>query len=128
MHRKHSIRKVTVLGFKAVHFTKVKAEKVEEPGYTGVKVRWLITKEDDAKNFAMRCFEIEPHGQSASHTHSWEHEVFILNGHCFVACGDEGKEAGPGYVVFIPPNVPHYFKNLGNETLRFLCLIPYKER
>jgi quercetin dioxygenase-like cupin family protein len=119
---------VPVLRFKAVHFTNVKAEKVEESGFKGVQVRWLITKEDDAKNFAMRCFEIEPGGQSASHIHGWEHEVFILNGRCLVACGDEEKEAGPGHAIFIPLNVSHYLKNIGNKTLRFLCLIPYKER
>jgi len=118
---------VTVLGFKVVHFSEVKAENVEEPGFTGVKVRWLITKDDDAENFAMRCFEIEPGGRSASHTHGWEHEVFILNGRCLVVCGDEERRAGPGCAIFIPPNVRHYFKNLGDETMRFLCLIPYKK-
>lgn len=118
---------VTSLGFKAVHFTKIRAQDVEEPGFEGVNVRWLITEDDDAKNFAMRCFEIEPGGQSARHSHSWEHEVFILDGQCLVFCGNEEKRIGPGYVVFIPPNVPHCFKNPGDKTLRFLCLIPYKK-
>lgn len=118
---------MTSLGFKAVHFTKIKAQEVEEPEFKGVKVRWLITEDDDAKNFAMRYFEIEPGGQSARHSHSWEHEVFILDGRCLVFCGNEEKTIGPGFVVFIPPNVPHYFKNLEDETLRFLCLIPYNK-
>jgi len=115
------------LGFKAIPFSSVKEEDVKEPGFKGVKVRWLITKEDGAENFAMRYFEMESGGQSAYHSHAWEHETFILDGDCLVKCGETEKRAGSGYVIFIPPNVPHSFKNVGNKTLRFLCLIPYKK-
>lgn len=120
-------QKVTPLRFKAVHFTEIKQEDVKEAGFKEVKVRWLITKDDGTENFAMRHFEIAPGGQSAHHTHDWEHETFILDGHGSVVCGEEKKRVGPGYVIFIPPNVPHHFENLGHEALRFLCLIPYKE-
>jgi quercetin dioxygenase-like cupin family protein len=118
---------VISLGFKAVHFTKIDREDVKEPGFKNIQVRWLITKDDGAENFAMRCFEIAPEGQSAHHTHNWEHEAFILDGHGLVVCGEEKARVGPGYVIFIPPNVPHHFENLGDEILRFLCLIPYKK-
>jgi len=114
------------LGFKAVHFTEIKQEDVKEPRFEDVKVRWLITKDDGAENFAMRHFEIAPGGQSAHHTHDWEHETFILDGHGSVVCGEEKERVGPDYVIFIPPNIPHHFENLGHEALRFLCLIPYK--
>jgi quercetin dioxygenase-like cupin family protein len=115
------------LGFKAVHLTKVKMEDVTVPGFDGVKVRWVITKDDGAENFAMRYFEIAPGGHSALHAHNWEHESFILEGKGVVVCGDQEKQVGPGYVVFIPPNVQHCFKNVGEKLLRFLCLIPYKK-
>ena len=115
------------MGFKAVLLTTIKEEIVKEDGFKGVKVRWLITKEDGAENFAMRYFEIEPGGHSAYHSHTWEHETFILEGHGLVVCGDEERRVGPGYVIFIPPNVPHHFESLGDEALRFLCLIPYEE-
>lgn len=115
------------MGFNAVHFNEIKAVKAEEPGYSGVKIRWLITKDDGAKNFAMRYFEINPEGHSPHHSHNWEHEVFILDGQSLVECGEEEKLVGPGYVIFIPPNVPHCFKNVGDKTLKFLCLIPYEK-
>ena len=119
-------QKVTSLGFKAVHFTEMKQKDVKEPGFEDVEVRWLITKDDGAENFAMRYFEIAPGGQSAHHAHDWEHEAFILDGNGLVVCGDEKRHVGSDYVIFIPPNVPHHFENPGDEALRFLCLIPYK--
>lgn len=115
------------MGFKAVHFTKIDSEGVKESGFKNVQVRRLITMDDGAENFAMRYFEIAPGGQSAHHTHDWEHETFILDGHGLVFCGDEKRRVGPGYVIFIPPDIPHHFENLGDEVLRFLCLIPYKK-
>jgi len=114
------------MSFKAVHFTQVELEKVEKEGFEGIKVRWLISEKDGAKNFAMRCFELSPGGHTSVHSHDWEHEVFILNGEGLVTCGNEEKKVSPGYVVFIPPNVLHSFKNIGKDTFRFLCLIPYK--
>ena len=115
------------MGFKAVHFTKMRQEDVTESGFEEVKVRWLITREDGAENFAMRCFDIAPGGQSAHHAHDWEHEAFILEGRGLVVCGDEKRRVGPGCVIFIPPDVPHHFENLGDAVLRFLCLIPYQK-
>ena len=115
------------MGFKAVHFTEIDREDVEKSGFEKVAVRWLITRKDGAENFAMRWFEMAPGGHSADHAHNWEHEVFILEGRGLVVCGAEKKRVGPGYVVFIPPNAPHHFENVGDETLRFLCLIPHKE-
>ncbi|MCD6242522.1 cupin domain-containing protein [Candidatus Bathyarchaeota archaeon] len=115
------------MGFKAVHYTEVKVEEVKEEGFKGVTVRWLVSKEDGAENFAMRCFEIKPGGKTAFHSHDWEHEVFVLNGTGKVRCNNTVKEIKPGYVVFIPANCPHNFENSGEEILRFLCLIPYKK-
>jgi len=39
----------------------------------------------------------------------------------------KGELESHGYVVFIPPNVKHCFRNLGEEKLSFICLIPHKK-
>ena len=112
------------MGFKCVHHSKVKLQSMEEPGAQGIKVRWLINKEDGAPNFAMRLFELQSKGHSPLHSHDWEHEVFVLEGTCQVTCDGEKREAKAGYVVFIPPNSKHQFVNKGASTLKFLCLVP----
>lgn len=115
------------MGFKALHYSKIKVDEVKERGAEGTKVRWLITKDDEAEHFAMRCFEMAPGGCSPHHSHKWEHEVFILDGECLVVCGEQRKKVSTGYVVFIPTNVMHQFRNEGSEVLRFLCLVPHHE-
>ena len=113
------------MGFKALHYSEIQAEDVKENGASGVKVRWLITKDDHAEHFAMRCFEISPGGHSPHHSHKWEHEVFILDGECSVVYGNQQKKVGQGYAVFIPSGMMHRFRNQGTEVLRFLCLVPH---
>ncbi|MGB9740387.1 MAG: cupin domain-containing protein [Candidatus Bathyarchaeia archaeon] len=112
---------------KVFNYREVLAEDAGE-GSSKLKVRWLITKNLGAENFAMRLFEMEPEGYSPLHTHPWEHEVFILEGEGVVTNGKEKHKFGAGDVVFIPPNEKHQFKNSGKGKLKFLCLIPYKEK
>ena len=97
---------------------------VETEGAKDVEIRWLISKDDGAKNFAMRMFELQPGGHTPLHTHQHEHEVFVLEGQgTFVY---EGREHpfGPEYVIFVPAGSEHQFKNTGDSIMRMLCLIP----
>jgi len=115
------------MGFKCVHYSKVKLDNMTEPNLEGVGIRWLITKDDGAPNFAMRLFELQPDGYSPLHSHDWEHEVFILEGDCKVTCDDQERKASTGYIVFVPPNEKHQFTNIGKSTLKFLCLVPSRK-
>lgn len=105
----------------------MKSEEVPSPA-EGVSVRWLITEETGAPNFAMREFTVQPGGSTPRHTHPWEHEVYILAGEGAVF-GEGGEEQiAPGDVVFVPPDEEHQFRNIGAEELRFLCLIPHQKK
>jgi quercetin dioxygenase-like cupin family protein len=97
-------------------------------GTSNLTVRWLITKEMGAKNFAMRLFEMGAGGHTPRHSHNWEHEVFILEGEGTVLGGTEEKPFKTGDVIYVPPNETHQFKNTGKKPCKFLCLIPYTEK
>lgn len=108
---------------KIFYYQDVAAKDVEK-GASKLKVRWLITEEMGAKNFAMRLFEMESGGYSPFHSHLWEHEVFVLEGEGFVIGGEEERKFRVGDVIFVPSNEEHQFKNSGEKTVKFLCLIP----
>ncbi len=112
---------------KHVHFSNVELEEPEEQGIKDVRVRWLISKKDGAKNFAMRLFEVKPDGYTPLHQHDWEHEVFILEGNGITWDNTTEEPFKAGDVFFVPAMEWHQFVNTGKETLKFLCLIPYKE-
>ena len=104
------------------------AAKVAEGSASKTAVRWLITKDIGAENFAMRLFEMEPGGYSPLHTHPWEHEVFVLDGEGFLFDGEKATPFKANDVVFVPANEKHQFKNDSDKPLRFLCLIPYTKK
>ena len=108
---------------KIVNFLDV--EEQAEESAPGVNVRWAITDEDGAPNFAMRIFDVQPGTSTPYHTHSWEHEVFVLAGSGVVRSADEEHPLGEGDVVFVAPEERHQFVNRGDDALRFICLIPW---
>jgi quercetin dioxygenase-like cupin family protein len=111
---------------KIFHYTDIEA-KDAEGGSSKLKIRWLITKETGAKNFAMRLLEMEAGGHSPLHSHNWEHEVFILEGEGLVVGEEDEKNFKAGDFIFIPQNEKHQLKNTSKKAVKFLCLIPYKE-
>jgi quercetin dioxygenase-like cupin family protein len=110
------------------NYKTVKAETVAESGACHVKIRWLISKDIGAPNFAMRLFEVTEGGYSPLHTHPWEHEVFILEGEGVVFDGKKATPFEPNDVVYVPASEWHQFKNTGHSTLKFLCLIPHPRK
>ena len=109
---------------KILHYEEITPTEVDDMGAEQVTIRWLISPEDGAENFAMRFFEIETGGKTPLHTHKHEHEVFIIKGEGVV--WKEGKEVfiKPGTAIFVPPEEEHCFINKGQDTLQFICLIP----
>ncbi len=86
--------------------------------------RVMIGKEDGAKNFCMRMFEMDKDGYTPRHTHDWEHEIFVIAGKGEVFIEDKWHPATTGSAIFIPPNIEHQFKNMSDIRFNFLCLIP----
>jgi quercetin dioxygenase-like cupin family protein len=114
------------------HYSEVENNQAVLADGTSVKnvfMRWLVSKDDGAQNFAMRRIEIKPGGEVPLHGHLEEHEIYILKGEGKFL-NDEGQEerAKEGDVFFIPPSEKHSIVNLGENDLAFLCLIPYLEK
>ncbi len=97
---------------------------VEMEEAKNVQLRWLISKDDGADNFVMRMFELEPGGHTPLHVHPHEHEVFVIEGQGIFIYEGKEHEFCSDYVIFVPGNKQHSFKNTSDSILRFLCLIP----
>jgi quercetin dioxygenase-like cupin family protein len=104
--------------------SKIKKSPVTVDGAKDAEIRWLISKEDGASNFAMRLFELKPGGYTPLHKHPHEHEVFIVAGQGTVVCKGQDFPFGAEDCIFIPGGEMHQFKNTGKSLVKFLCLIP----
>ncbi len=112
-----------------INYEEREETEVDKPGVEKTTVRWLIGRRSGAKTYAMRVFTMAPGGIIPLHTHTEEHEIFILQGQAKLLSEEEGKIARKNDVVFIPQDMPHGFDNRdSNEEFKFICVIPLLEK
>jgi len=106
---------------KAINWKKI---PITEP-MAGLTKRVAIGPEIGAFNFVMRIFEMQPGIISPHHSHSWEHEIYVIEG-SGEAVNHDGQKITikKGDVIFIPPQEMHSLANTGTAPLQFICLVP----
>lgn len=111
---------------KVQHYSAVAPIPVEliEEATQGLTIRRVISAVDGATDFTMEIFEIGPGGYSAFHAHPWDHQVFVIKGGGVVVGAHDETPFEVGDVIFISPNEPHQFRNTGDTTVEFVCLVP----
>jgi quercetin dioxygenase-like cupin family protein len=108
-----------------VHKTsEIEKSQVTKEGVKDVWIQWLIGEKSRAPNFYLRLFEVGAGGHTPFHSHSWEHEVYILKGSGVIHTSGESISIETGHFVLIEPGEKHQFENKGDQKLTFLCIIP----
>lgn len=88
----------------------------------------LIGPDQGASNFVMRLFVLKEGGHSPSHSHPWEHEVFVLTGKGRVKSQGDEIPVEKGDFVYVPPMEKHQFLNTGSTPFEFLCIVPAENK
>lgn len=86
--------------------------------------RQVLIGPDEAPNFAMRRFIMEPGGGMPAHTNTVEHEQYVLRGRAKVGIGEDVVEVSKDDVLYIPAGVPHWYRAEGDEPFEFICIVP----
>ena len=104
------------------HSDEVKTEPVDAA--EGLRKAVLIDESDGAPNFAMRRFELAAGAEVPRHTNAVEHEQYVLAGEYVVGVGEEEHTVRPGDTLLIPAGVEHWYRNEGEESGAFICVVP----
>jgi len=91
----------------------------------GTSVQVLISSEE-APNFALRKFVIEPYGGIPKHTNLVEHEQYFLKGSGIIEISGKVYDVSEGDSVLIPSQVHHSYK-AGKDGMEFICVVPNKD-
>jgi quercetin dioxygenase-like cupin family protein len=86
--------------------------------------RQVLIGPDEAPNFSMRRFIMEPGGGMPRHTNEVEHEQYVLRGSARIGIGDREIDVEAGDIVYIPAGTPHWYLAHGGEPFEFLCVVP----
>jgi len=109
---------------KIIHYNQIQETSVHDPNVSGVSRRVLISAADNAPNFTMRLFHVEPGGYTYHHSHDFEHEIYIIEGEGEAITEQGASPFQSGYAILVHPNEVHQLKNTGATRLSFLCLVP----
>src|SRR5262245_39751308 len=83
----------------------------------GLDMHILLTSEATGGAISVIIAAHEPGEGPPDHVHFNQEEMFfIVEGTYELTVGDQTSTAGPGTIVFIPRNVVHRFKNVGDTT------------
>ncbi|MDD3582214.1 MAG: cupin domain-containing protein [Desulfobacca sp.] len=107
------------------HFTAAEPVAITHSGFKGLSARYVLTSADGCPHFAMRVMEFEPQGHTSLHAHLEEHEIFVIEGEpLYIDANGQETRLQVGDAVYVPPEEPHQLINVGQTTMRLLCLIP----
>ena len=83
-----------------------------------------VASGDNGGELAMFLEESPPGSGVPLHVH-WDaaETAFVKMGQYKIRLGDELIEVGPGDGIYLPANVPHAYKNVGNEPGQLLFTI-----
>lgn len=109
---------------KVINYKEIPPIAMDNELVKNVAGRVLLGKNDGANNFCMRLFEMGQEGHTPRHSHDWEHEVFVVSGKGEVLLKGKWHPMSEGTAVFVPPNEEHQFRNTGQASLSFLCVVP----
>jgi quercetin dioxygenase-like cupin family protein len=87
----------------------------------GLDMKVLLSSETTGGAISVLMASHKPGEGPPDHVHFNQEEMFfIVEGTYELTVGDLTSTAGPGTIVFIPRNVVHRFKNVGDMTARML--------
>ena len=101
-------------------------ERYDAKAFKGVVKRVLVGPNDDAFNYVIRYFQLEPGSSSRLEKHAHDHGVVILNGEAKVQLNEEFITLRAMDSVYVAGNDLHQFTNIGEKSLGFICVIEGK--
>jgi mannose-6-phosphate isomerase-like protein (cupin superfamily) len=105
----------------ALQATIVKPEQARPIKPFGLDMKVLLSTEATGGAISVLMARHKPGEGPPDHVHFNQEEMFfILEGTYELTIGDQTATVGPDTIVFIPRNVGHRFKNVGDTTGRML--------
>ena len=86
--------------------------------------RSILGAEQGAPNYAMLYRALEPGESSPMHSHTWEHQAFILEGSCTLSCDSKDYQVSDGDAVLVPPNAEHEWRSDNGNQASWLVFNP----
>ncbi len=84
----------------------------------------LVSPTEGWEGHVLRVIEVGIDGFTPRHRHPWPHINYVTEGEGELFLEGTSTRVSPGSYAFIPGNALHQFKNAGDGTFKFICIVP----
>ena len=102
----------------------IQAIIMESPEVKNAAMKALISPTQGWDGYVMRVIELAQDGYSPRHIHQWPHINYILEGQGILHVDGQDTPVEAGSYAYVPAGSQHQYKNIGNGTFRFICIVP----
>lgn len=99
-------------------------EPQETSSPPGVEKRIIFGPGRFWEDYVVRHFTVSQGGTTPFHSHDWPHYIIILEGTAEATIMGETRPLRSGSWAYVPPDSDHGFRNTGEGTLSFICIVP----
>jgi quercetin dioxygenase-like cupin family protein len=91
-------------------------------GELKILTSWMLISPQNtqSKNISMQISEVPVGSEQPIHNHEPEQCYYIIKGKGLMFIEDESKKVAAGDAIYIPSNLKHGIKNIGNGVLEYL--------
>jgi quercetin dioxygenase-like cupin family protein len=102
----------------------VSATSIVSPDVKNAALKVLVGTEEGWADHVMRIIELGPDGYSPRHKHKWPHINYMIEGSGTLSIDGREHAVESGGYAYVPANTEHQFRNTGDGTFRFICIVP----
>jgi len=106
------------------HVNNLVQKEIKHPSALNAAMKVLVSPKDGWEGYVMRVVEVQVNGYTPNHSHPWPHINYFLEGNGELMIDGVFNKVEAGSYAFVPANAQHQFRNTGNDTLKFICIVP----
>jgi len=106
------------------HERDIKSKRIDKEGVKEMGMKAIIGPKEGWNSHVMRVFDVGPGGHTPLHRHPWPHINYVLEGKGVLHYKGEDHQLEPGSYAFVDAGKQHQYRNAGDETFRFICIVP----
>lgn len=106
------------------HIKNIDPRILTSPEVKHASIKALVGPKEGWDGYVFRVLEVGVEGYTPKHQHPWPHINYILEGDGELFLDGHVEHLTPGSYAYIPGNTLHQFRNIGQSTFKFICIVP----
>ena len=106
------------------HIHDLIGKKMTHPSAKNAFMKVLVSETEGWADYVLRVVEVQKDGFTPKHHHPWPHINYVLEGKGSLMIDGKEHPLKAGSYAFVPDHALHQFRNVGDDVLKFICIVP----